>query len=170
MKTCPYCGKEYPDDVAVCEIDRNPLVSAKPKPVLTSDDEHLRLLSIFHYVVGGLAALFALLPIFHLIFGLFMIFASGKLAGKGEPPPAFIGWFFVIFASFFIILGWTFAALVVASGRFLTKRKCYMFCLVMGCVECLFMPFGTVLGVFTILVLVRESVKRLFGIIAPTTP
>ncbi len=32
----------------------------------------------------------------------------------------------------------------------------------MGGVECLFMPVGTVLGVFTIIVLVRDSVKELF--------
>jgi hypothetical protein len=42
---------------------------------MKQDEEHLRLLSIFHYVVAGLAALFALFPIFHLILGLFMIFA-----------------------------------------------------------------------------------------------
>jgi len=39
----------------------------------------------------------------------------------------------------------------------------------MACIECLFMPFGTVLGVFTILVLVRESVKQLFGVELPVT-
>jgi hypothetical protein len=33
----------------------------------------------------------------------------------------------------------------------------------MAGVECLFMPVGTVLGVFTIIVLVRDSVKELFG-------
>lgn len=31
------------------------------------DLEHLRLLSIFHYVVGGLIALFACFPIIHLM-------------------------------------------------------------------------------------------------------
>ena len=34
---------------------------------------------MFHYGVSGLAALFALFPIFHLIFGLFMILAPQKL-------------------------------------------------------------------------------------------
>lgn len=130
---------------------------------MTRDEEHLRLLSIFHYVVGGLAGLFALFPIFHLIFGLIMIFASDKFAGKGAPLPAFLGWFFVIFAAMFIILGWIFAAFVLTAGRFLARRKHYMFCLVMGGVECLFMPFGTVLGVFTIVVLMQEPVKQLFG-------
>jgi hypothetical protein len=33
----------------------------------------------------------------------------------------------------------------------------------MACIECLFLPFGTILGVFTIIVLSRESVKELFG-------
>lgn len=171
MKKCSYCGKEYPDDTVVCAVDQNPLVPAKPKPVLTQEEEHLRLLSIFHYVVSGLAALFALIPIFHLIFGLIMILAPEKFAGPGhaqeQPPLALMGWFFVIFAAVFITIGWTFAAFVLATGRFLSRRKHYMFCLVMGGVECLFMPFGTVLGVFTIIVLMREPVKQLFGVNPP---
>jgi hypothetical protein len=32
----------------------------------------------------------------------------------------------------------------------------------MACIECMFMPFGTVLGVFTIIVFIRQSVKALF--------
>jgi len=138
---------------------------------MKQDEEHLRLLSIFHYVVAGLAALFALFPIFHLIFGIFMILAPQKFAGHGQeqPPLALIGWFFVIFASVFITLGWTFAAFIVTTGRFLARHKHYQFCLVMAGIECLFMPFGTVLGVFTILVLVRESVKQLFGTNLPAT-
>jgi hypothetical protein len=32
----------------------------------------------------------------------------------------------------------------------------------MAAVACVFFPFGTVLGVFSIIVLTRESVKRLF--------
>jgi hypothetical protein len=120
------------------------------------------LLSIFHYVVAGLAGLFALLPVFHLVFGLFFIFAAGKFEGKGEPPPAFIGWMFVVFAAVLITVGSVFATCVFAAGRFLAKHRHYMFCLVMAAVECIFMPFGTLLGVFTIIVLMREPVKELF--------
>jgi hypothetical protein len=32
-----------------------------------------------------------------------------------------------------------------------------------ACVSCVFMPIGTILGVFTILVLSRPSVKSAFG-------
>jgi hypothetical protein len=129
---------------------------------MTQDEEHLRLLSIFHYVVGGLAALFALFPIFHMLFGLFLILAPEKFGNKGNAPPAFIGWFFVAFAACFMIAGWVFATLVILTGRFLARRKYYTFCFVMAAIECLFMPFGTVLAVFTLVVLLRESVKRMF--------
>lgn len=130
---------------------------------MKQDEEHLKLLSIFHYVVGGLAGLFALFPIFHLIFGLVFILAPDKFAGKGEPPPAIIGWFFVIFAAMFITAGWVLAGFIIAAGRSLARRRRYLFCLVMAGIECIFMPFGTVLGVFTIVVLMRESVKELFS-------
>jgi len=127
-------------------------------------EEQLRLLSIFHYVVAGLAALFACFPIIHLTLGLLMVFAPETFHNKGNnPPPAFLGWFFIIFAGVFILAGWTFAAFVLAAGRFLAKRKHYMFCLVMGGVECMFMPFGTVLGIFTIIFLIQEPVKQLFN-------
>ena len=59
-------------------------------------------------------------------------------------------------------VGHIFAAFVLTAGRFLAKRRHYMFCLVMGGAESIFMPFGTILGVFTISVLMREWVKQLF--------
>jgi len=37
-----------------------------------------------------------------------------------------------------------------------------MFCLVVSGIECILTPLGTVLSVFTIIVLMRESLKRLF--------
>ena len=56
-----------------------------------TDGEHLRLLSIFHYVVGGLAALFACIPLVHLAMGVFMIIAPGKFGPSSNQPPAFFG-------------------------------------------------------------------------------
>jgi hypothetical protein len=134
---------------------------------MARDEEHLQLLAIFHYVVGGLAALFALLPGIYLIMGLFVVFASHALPGNGQLPPVFLGWLLVFLAGVFITIGLTVAALVLAAGRCLSRRRHYTFCLVMAGIECIFMPFGTVLGVFTIVVLVRESVKPLFGASPP---
>ena len=126
-------------------------------------EEHLRLLSILHHVVGGLTALFACFPIFHLIIGIVFIALSAWPDAKGDAPPAFIGWLFVGAASAAMIVGWSMAACILIAGRFLAGRKHYMFCLVMAGIECIFMPFGTVLGVFTIIVLVRERAKEMFS-------
>ena len=144
------------------KYQENPKLPNEEEKTMNQDEEHLRLLSIFHYVVGAMAGLFALFPIFHLVFGLVFIFAPEKLDGAEGPPPALFGWIFVIVAATIMLMGGIFAACVVAAGRFLAKRKHHTFCLVMGGVECLFMPFGTVLGVFTIIVLMRESVKPMF--------
>lgn len=126
------------------------------------DSEQLRLLSIFHYVVAGFAALFSMIPVIHLVMGIGML--SGKFAGN-DPFARQFGLFFVAFAGFAILLGLSFSALLVIAGRYLSQRRKYMFCLVMAAFACTFIPFGTVLGIFTILVLSRESVKAEFGVL-----
>ena len=127
---------------------------------LDTDLEYLKLLSIFHYVVGGFAGLFSLFPIVHLYFGIALI--RGGLDG-GEPGGRAMGWFFVAMALLVIVTGLGFASLIVATGRYLSRHTYYTFCLVIAAIECAFVPFGTVLGVFTIIVLQRPSVKQLFG-------
>lgn len=129
---------------------------------MNQDAEHLRLLSIFHYVVAGVAGLFALFPTFHLLMGIFMV--SGTFAGTEEPAPALFGWFFILFAAGWIGCGIAFAVALAVAGRDLRLRRRYTFCLVMAALACCFMPFGTVLGVFTIVVLMRPSVRASFGV------
>lgn len=125
------------------------------------DLEHLKLLSIFHYVVAAVAALFACIPFIHLFVGLSMV--TGWLPSSGnEPPLKLLGVFFMVVAGAIILCGWAFAVCLVNAGRYLSQQRSYTFCLVMAAVACMFMPFGTVLGVFTIIVLVRPSVKALF--------
>jgi len=132
-----------------------------PPPQPNRDDEHLRLLSIFHYVLGGIVGFLACMPCIHVAVGVLMVTGTMSSGGSG-PPPAF-GWIFVIMGSVFILLGWTLAILLlIAAGR-LRKRCGWTFCFVVACISCLFMPMGTVLGVFTILVLSREAVKAAFG-------
>jgi membrane protein YqaA with SNARE-associated domain len=50
-----------------------------------------------------------------------------------------------------------------AISNALAKHSLYWFAFAIACVECLFIPFGTILGVFTIIVLSREPVKALFA-------
>jgi hypothetical protein len=125
------------------------------------DEQYLQLLSIFHYIVAGLAALIACFPIIHLTVGIGMIIAA--LSGSSEAAPmALVGVFFVLIGGSIILFGWAFAVCVALAGRFLALRRHHTFCLVMAGVECAFTPFGTVLGVFTLIVITRASVKELF--------
>jgi len=127
------------------------------------DTQHLNLLSIFYYVVAGLAAFFASIPFIHLTLGIVMLSGGFPVKEGGEQVPEFVGWIFVGIASLLILMGWALAVLLLITGRFLSKRRNYTFCFVIAAISCLFMPFGTILGVFTIVVLSRPTVKEMFG-------
>ncbi|MDX1643661.1 MAG: hypothetical protein R3244_04800 [Thermoanaerobaculia bacterium] len=130
------------------------------------DREHLRLLAAFHYVVAALATLFSLFPIVHLILGILMV--RGRLDGD-DPQAAVVGWVFVLFSAAWIVIGLAIAVSILLAARFLRRRDHYTFCLVVAGVECMLMPFGTVLGVFTLIVLLRDSVRTQFGVPADET-
>jgi hypothetical protein len=131
---------------------------------MSRDEEHLQLLAIFHYVVAGLAALFSCFPLLYTTVGAIFIFAARHGTAKpGEDlPPEFLGWIFAVLGSVLFLIGIAMAICILIAGRSLALRKRYSFVLVMACIECLFIPFGTILGVFTIVVLSRESAKTLF--------
>ncbi|MBY0526375.1 MAG: hypothetical protein K2R98_23480 [Gemmataceae bacterium] len=127
------------------------------------DVDQLKLLSIFYYVVGGLIGLFSCFPLLYVFIGIMIIGESSRMSsGRGDPPPALFGGFFVVLGLAFFTLGWTLAICALFTGRFLSQHRRYIFCLVVACLLCLQMPFGTILGVFTIIVLQRQSVKELF--------
>jgi hypothetical protein len=127
------------------------------------DEQYLKLLSIFHYVVGGLAGLFACFPLIHFSIGIGMLYTSFTNPSQAGPLPIF-GFLLTFIAGGIMLLGWTFAICIMLAGKFIIQRKNYMFCLVMAGVECIFTPFGTVLGAFTIILLMRPAVKEFFGI------
>jgi hypothetical protein len=129
---------------------------------MNQDESHLQLLSIFHYVVGGMTALIACIPFIHVFIGVAML--AGLFSdGGGDEPPRSLGWLFIGIGGFIILAGMALAACLVIAGRCLAHRRRYTFCLVVAAIACLFMPFGTVLGIFTLIVLSRPSVKTMFA-------
>jgi hypothetical protein len=128
------------------------------------DTEQLNLLAIFHYVVAGLAGLFSFFPLIYTAVGVILIFAARNGSAKPgeELPPEFLGWIFAVLGSLLFVIGLVMAICIVIAGRSLALRRRYTLALVIACIECLFLPFGTILGVFTIVALSRESVKALF--------
>jgi len=129
---------------------------------MTKDESQLNLISIFYYVVAAIAGLFSCMPFIHITIGIAML--SGVMdSSSGEAPPEFLGWIFIIVGALVVMMGFTYTVLLILTGRWLSQRRRYTFCIVMAGVSCMFMPFGTILGIFTIIVLSRPEVKALFS-------
>lgn len=130
--------------------------------MVDQDVEHLKILSILHYVWGGLTACLSCFGLLYVAFGVFAVIASAQHQHQGGPP-AVVGGILVFMGGVFVLLGATVGGLTIWAGRCLAQRKRHTFCFVMACISCLSVPLGTALGVFTIIVLQRPSVKAMFG-------
>jgi hypothetical protein len=132
-----------------------------PRPDLVSRDaEHLRLLSIFHYVMAGIMAFFACFPLIHVAFGVGMLLSPETF--ESDPAAGFMGWLFLVIGSVFVLGGWAMAIATFKAARYLKRRERHTFCMVVAGVMCVYVPLGTVLGVFTLVTLTRDSVRALF--------
>ena len=112
-----------------------------------------------------MVALFALMPIFHFVAGASLFFGPGLFGpGAGRLFTALGGGFLMVFAGIWMCIGWSLAALLAVAGIYLARQQHHTFCLVLACVEAITcVPFGTLLGIFTIVVLLRPSVRTAFG-------
>jgi hypothetical protein len=128
------------------------------------DEEHLKLLRIGYLVSAGMNALFSLLGLLYVFLGVLMgtMFASMPMRTGPHPPPLFLGWFLGILGLGLFLVMITLAVLKFRAARCLKARRSRGFCMVVAGLSCLGFPYGTVLGVFTFLVLGRASIKALF--------
>jgi len=133
-----------------------------PRDQRKIDADHLNLLSIFHFVGAGLA-----LPGLMFVFAHYMMFhafiANPQMwqNQKQAPPAEFFAlfkWFYIVFGFWFVVSG----VLNVISGFCIRAKKHRTFSLVTAAINCLHVPLGTVLGIFTIIVLIRDSVREVY--------
>lgn len=135
-----------------------------PSPQSLQDAEHIRLLVIFHYIYAGLSAVFGFFPAIYVVMGFAMLGgAMGASPGSSPQEIQFMGTMFAAMGIIGIVACWAVALLSYFCGKFLGERRCPVFIMVVSCIHCLNMPFGTALGVFTIVVTQRPSVKALFA-------
>ncbi|NWK55228.1 hypothetical protein HW115_06375 [Verrucomicrobiaceae bacterium N1E253] len=142
--------------------------TAYPVDPRVKDDEHLRLLAVFHYVYAGLTAAGLIFLVIHFLVmkSVMMTVQEVDVATTGSTPAgpsptALMG----VFVWFYLLFGLLMLAMTLAnaySGVCLRKKSRRTFSLVIAGVNCLNMPLGTVLGIFTIMVLVRDSVARAY--------
>jgi hypothetical protein len=133
-------------------------------PYLTREDaEQLHLLRIGYYVVGGGSALASLFPLLYVGLGAWMAmggFASSS--SKGAPPPPLVGWIVIVIGVFATAAIASMAVLSLLAAGALRARRQRTFVMVVGALHLMHAPLGTLLGVFSLLVLQRPSVRATF--------
>jgi hypothetical protein len=127
------------------------------------DADHLRLLTVFHFIGAALSVVGILFVVGHYAFFHAFILNSSQWAGHKQPPPppqvfAIFKWFYVIVALWFILSG----VANLISAFCLRARKGRTFSLAVACLNLLHMPLGTLLGAFTLVVLLRDSVREAY--------
>jgi hypothetical protein len=140
-------------------------MSGQPGIAVNKDLEQLRLLATFHYIVGAITAILLSFPLIHVVIGLLLMLNPGGLGvqGKQAAPVRLFGVFFFAIGGAVVLFGWTLGALTAYAGRCISRHEKHTFCVVVACVNCMHMPIGTLLGVFTLIVLFRDSVRQLFA-------
>ena len=136
----------------------DPVPYSSPTP--SADEEHLRILSICYYIWACLIAVGCLFGMLYMGCGLF--FSAAGAASTRDGTGGIPG---VLFMGIGGCITLFFAALAFAvfyAGRSLREHRRYVYCMVVAAFCCLSFPIGTVLGVFTFVVLGRPSVKALF--------
>jgi len=130
-------------------------------PPRNDDAQQLSALSICTFVYAGLVTLMSLFGAVYVVMGIAMATAMPP-GPAGGPPPAAIGGVFAVFGGIFMLVGFAIAIALVLSGLALRKRQRRNLTFVVACIICINVPFGTLLGVFTLIVLSRASVKALY--------
>ena len=145
------------------------------------DREHLSALSIGHFILAGVALLGGVPTLLIGVsgsklmdeFGSDLTMAMGQIPGQsgvdpfGGSPDAMLQDLNSLIISVvvsMVLLAVVSAIHLAVVGVQIRNRRWWTFCYLTGWGECLMFPFGTVLGIFTIIVLSRPSVKLLFGV------
>jgi hypothetical protein len=135
-----------------------------------TDQQQLRFLSKAHYVLGVIAGLMSCSFVFYIYIGIAMGNGLRDLS-KGPPDPDFADPLqmmgvpqhaMVAAGAIGLLLGWALAVAIIYAGRCIKTHKYYLFTVLVSGICCLFVPIGTVLGIFGLNILMRPSVKALF--------
>jgi hypothetical protein len=119
---------------------------------------YLNLLSRFHYVVSLINGVFCF---YLLVFELGIALSLGQ--SRQEKNPVQVESLLGVAAVIGVLFVWLAAVCVCTwlAGRYVKQRRHRLFCLLVAAVNCITFP-QTILGVFSILVLSRPSVRLLF--------
>lgn len=130
------------------------------------DTEHLRLLAFGYVFSGVMSALMSLLGLLYAGIGFVMshFFAQAALQSTNpdKMPPESLGMIVSVFGGLFFVVLMALALLKFYTATCIKRRKSRLFCQIVAGISCLAIPYGTLLGVFTFVVLGRANVVRWF--------
>ena len=125
-----------------------------------ANNEHLNLLSIFYFIYGGLTIFVSFILLLYA--GIFsFIFSSGNINKITDNTNELSDFPFGIITGIFIILFFvvlSYGILFIIAGLKMRKKQNRVFSMVIGIIAMLSFPLGTVLGVFAIIILSKDTV------------
>lgn len=124
---------------------------------MVEKQDNLALIATFYKVVGAIALVFSLLPVIHLVLGVAMVAEFWN-----EGPLAFFGALFIMIPLIFIAVGVAFSISMFIVSGYLKEKIHYRRCQVICGISCMFMPFGTVLGILGLLELAKDETRESF--------
>jgi hypothetical protein len=134
------------------------------------DKENLRLLGLFHYIYAGLGLLgLGFIAGHYYLFSRFFTDPEFLKNAKDPPPEGFLDlfiWIYIIMAVFMLI-GMLLNSL---CAYFIRQHRRRIFCMIVAGLNCMNIPLGLVIGIFTLVFLTRESVIPLFDTYSPSDP
>lgn len=120
----------------------------------------LKLLSIGHYIHGGIMAFYSLLIFLYL--ALFGAIFAGTVNQQAQIPAHLATIMAAVFGAFSLLFA-LYTLCIFLAGRWLRSHQNMLFIQIISGLNCLFVPYGTVLGVFTLVVLSRPQAKLFFS-------
>ncbi|WP_298862469.1 hypothetical protein [uncultured Gimesia sp.] len=127
---------------------------------MVEKQDNIGLLAMFYKIVGVIMFLFSLFPCIHLIIGIAIM--AGGFKSEDVAPPFIFGLVFTIIPLIFISCGVALAISMFMCSRYLEAKSNYRFCQIVSGISCIFMPFGTVLGVLTLIELSKDPIRESF--------
>jgi len=150
----------------------------EPDPQQIRDSGHLDLLGVFNFVFAGLCLLFLLptIPVIQLMragtFERSVEDAWREMERQGSPVPfsteQFIAWSHAILLAWIVLFAFA-AVLCIVNGLHLRAHRHRGFSIMMAALQCVAIPVGTILGVFSLIVLERASVAELYHMAEETS-
>jgi len=124
----------------------------------------LKLLSIGYYVQGGIVTFYSFLALCYV--GFMGVVLSNLMKAPGASPEQIPSWLLPLIGTVVTVIVLLMVAVglcMIYAGMALRRRKHRVFLLVMAALNCMSIPYGTILGIFTFIVLNRPAAKALFG-------